>query len=247
MSGENPFSQWGGEESMFSPSIYGALPLGLSTPVPYNVPPSPSYTGSHGYAYPPCTSSHLQILSFRFESPAKTILNSVVIGADHKRYYTIATHAVGNTVIVNEQLRAQSASSTSSALAVQASGVVGFGGGIFEAEGAIEWQRHSPYVSMLGVVARQAANQWLISSPDKRYRSMTVKGRQYNWIPSNEMICLYSVGQNPSEFVARIVQSRNGNGGTLAGLDITHKAVQEGLLDACVLAATLFISGRKFD
>jgi hypothetical protein len=192
MSGENPFFQWGVEETISSPSIYGALPLGLSTPVPYNVPPTPSY--SQGYAHRPCSSSHashqhLQILSFRFESPAKTILNSVVIGADHKRYFSIATHAVGNTVIVNEQLRAQS-TSPSSALAVQASGVVGFGGSIFEAEGAIEWQRQSPYVSMLGVVARQAASQWLMSSPDKRYRSMTVKGRQYNWISSNGMICV---------------------------------------------------------
>lgn len=55
---------------------------------------------------------------------------------------------------------------------------------------------------------------------------------------------LYTAGSSPSEFVARIVRGRDGEG---ILLDITSRAVQSGLLDVCVLAAILFSSGRSLD
>ncbi|KAG2008267.1 hypothetical protein CC2G_013715 [Coprinopsis cinerea AmutBmut pab1-1] len=170
MSGDNPFAQWGGERDQpnLSPSIYGALPLGQSTPVPYNLPGryASSSTNASSSSASSGGNSQLQIMSFRFVSPARTILNSTLMGADGKKYFTIATHAIGNTVVVNEQA-----------------------GGNGEAGGSIEWQRY-PIVSLMDIVARQTAKQWLALSADKRYRSMTLRGQQYSWVPSTGMICV---------------------------------------------------------
>jgi len=46
--------------------------------------------------------------------------------------------------------------------------------------------------------------------------------------------------------VARIVKGREGDN-VIVMLDITTKAVQAGLLDVCVLASVLFVSGRSLD
>ncbi|TFK21142.1 hypothetical protein FA15DRAFT_95264 [Coprinopsis marcescibilis] len=219
MSGDNPFAQWYSEQNPISASIYGALPLGQSTPVPYNL-----LSGSTSPNVTAVGNAQLQIMSFQFMSAMKTILNSTVMGANGKKYFTIATHAVGNTIIINDQA----------------------GNGTGEAAGTIEWQQR-PYVALLDMVARQAASQWLTLSADKRYRTMMVRGQQYSWVPSAGMICLYTAGNNPSEFVARISKGRDAASGAMLSLDVTTKAVQGGLLDACILAALLFNSGRNFD
>ncbi|KAF6744721.1 hypothetical protein DFP72DRAFT_1077565 [Ephemerocybe angulata] len=217
MSGENPFAQW--DSANLGPtSIYGALPSGPSN---YGLP--------MGFLSAPMTdqavgaASQMQITTFHFLSATHTVLNSTIAGPQGQKYFTIATHGVGHTMIINEQ-----AGSTRG-----------------EAVGRIEWQK-SPCVSLMGAVARQTAGQWLHWSGDRKYRTMTARGKEYSWVFNTGMFFLYTAGNSPSEFVARIVKGRGGDGGVVS-LDITTKAVQSGLLDVCVLAAVLFVSGRNLD
>lgn len=169
MSGENPFAQWGYQHPLavtdndkpLSPtSIFGALPSGPSN---YGFPmgfsggdsslPSAAATNQSALA-------QMQITTFRFASPTSSVLNSTVVGPQGQKFFTVATHGVGNTVLVNEQ-------ATGSARG--------------EVVGRVEWQR-SPFVSLAGSVARQTAGQWLVWSTDRKYRTMMCRGREYNWV-----------------------------------------------------------------
>lgn len=168
MSGENPFAQWGyplpgavaaeiRDNNLLSPSIYGALPSGPSNyglPLGY-VPSNPS-----GVPANQPSAANLQITTFHFTSPTAALLNSNVVGPQGQKYFTVATHGVGHTVIINEQ-----AGSTRG-----------------EAVGKIEWQAKSPLVSLAGAVAPQPAGQWLYWSGDRGFRAMTARGREYRWM-----------------------------------------------------------------
>jgi hypothetical protein len=175
MSGENPFAQWGYQHPLAvtdhdkpaSPtSIFGALPSGLSNygfPMGFstgdNTQPSAAAAAAAA-ASNQSALAQMQITTIRFVSPTNSVLNSTVMGPQGQKFFTVATHGVGNTVLVNEQ----------------ASGATRG-----EAVGTIEWQR-TPFVSLVGAVARQSAGQWLAWSSDRKYRTMMARGREYNWV-----------------------------------------------------------------
>ncbi|TEB19160.1 hypothetical protein FA13DRAFT_1698179 [Coprinellus micaceus] len=234
MPGENPFSQWAypapgqvaaeaRDNNLLSPSIYGALPSGPSN---YGLPLGYLPTSPSGGPANQAPNANLQVTTFHFTSPTNALLNSNVVGPQGQKYFSVATHGVGHTIIINEQ-----AGSTRG-----------------EAVGKIEWQAQSPFVSLAGAVAHQPAGQWLHWTGDRRFRAMSARGREYRWMFNTGMffVCCYTAGGTASEFVARIVKG-NGTDGVIVSLEITAPAVQAGLLDVCILAAVLFTSGRNLD
>lgn len=175
MSGNNPFAQWGAysgsfisadnQQTVFLPtSIYGALPSGSSTG--YGLP-MPMGLGSPGTASdatncnsPSAATGPMQITSFHFTSPTSSILNSSVQGPGKHKFFSIATHGVGHTILIDEQA----------------------GPSKGEAVGRVEWQQTPAIVSLMGAVARQTSGQWLSWSHDRRYRVMSARGQEYSWI-----------------------------------------------------------------
>ncbi|KAJ3520185.1 hypothetical protein NMY22_g12861 [Coprinellus aureogranulatus] len=231
MSGEHPFAQWAyphpgavatevRDNNLLSPSIYGALPSGPSN---YGLPLGYLPSNASGAASP-TASANMQITTFHFTSPTGSILNSTVVGPQGKKFFSVATHGVGHTIIINEQ--------------------AGSAGG--EAVGKIEWQAKSPLVSLAGAVAHQPAGQWLYWTGDRRFRAMTARGREFRWMFNTGMFFCYTAGGTTSEFVARIVKGNSAEG-IVVSLDMTASAIQAGLLDVCILAAVLFTSGRNLD
>ncbi|KIK02655.1 hypothetical protein K443DRAFT_511697 [Laccaria amethystina LaAM-08-1] len=103
----------------------------------------------------------------------------------------------------------------------------------------VEWQAQ-PLVEIRNVVGRQLVSSWLPLSADHSYRTMTVGGRAYAWVPRSGSIVLCTAGPNPPEEFARIARtSRN------IVMEITSEAVHAGLFEVGVVATVLLQSGRS--
>ncbi|KAJ7904182.1 hypothetical protein B0H13DRAFT_2510810 [Mycena leptocephala] len=178
-----------------------------------NTVPQPSIFGALPYP----TQNPLPIfVSFRFTSFSPSILNSTVMGPQAQTYFHVTTDipTPGFTVITN---------------AANQPTIV------------IEWLKH-PVIEIRGIVSKQQSSQWLALSPEKKYRTMTAKGKTFVWAPDGGSICLYSAGLASPQTYARITREE----GAVA-LDITAEAIQIGLLEVCVAAAFLLQSGRRID
>ncbi|KAH6907010.1 hypothetical protein BKA70DRAFT_1491839 [Coprinopsis sp. MPI-PUGE-AT-0042] len=103
----------------------------------------------------------------------------------------------------------------------------------------IEWQA-TPIVEIRNVIPKANASQWLRLSQDQSYRTMTLFGKHYVWVPRGVAISLLSAGPSPPVELGRIVRSSN-----TVVLELTSEAIQAGLLEASAVATILFQSGRN--
>ncbi|RDB19268.1 Casein kinase I isoform alpha [Hypsizygus marmoreus] len=173
---------------------------------------SSSAFGSSGSGSSPA--SPLSTLTFHFVSMSLSILNCSVYGPQSRKYFDVVTNdeVAGHTFLYDHdcQIRA-----------------------------VIDWELEHPEVEVRGVVARQLVTQWMTLSETKSYRLMEAQGRQYEWSPQGNAICLYKVGKSaPSEMFAQISRKD----GTVT-LDMTPQALHAGLLETLVIATLLFQSG----
>ncbi|KAJ6500218.1 hypothetical protein C8R47DRAFT_1068436 [Mycena vitilis] len=200
---------------MFNPFAQGGWrnPANPNAASSSDTVPQPSIFGALPY---PTQNQPSMFISFRFTSFSPTILNSTVVGPQAKTYFRINTDVPtpGFTVITN---------------AANQPMVI------------IEWLKH-PVVEIRGIVSKQLTSEWLVLSEEKRYRTMTAKGKTFVWAPDNASICLYSPGLGTPHTYARVTQEE----GTVL-LEITAEAIQLGLLETCVAAAFLLQSGRTID
>ncbi|KAJ6562121.1 hypothetical protein B0H19DRAFT_943011 [Mycena capillaripes] len=200
---------------MFNPYAQGGWPNPANTNAASssNTVPQPSIFGALPY---PTQNPPSMFVSFRFTSFSPTILNSTVMGPQGQTYFRVNTDipTPGFTVITN---------------AANQPMII------------IEWSKH-PVIEIRGIVSKQQSSQWLALSPEKRYRTMTGKGKTFVWAPDGDSICLYSSGLGAPQNFARVTREE----GAVA-LEITAEAVRIGLLEICVAAALLLQCGRRID
>ncbi|KAF6756227.1 hypothetical protein DFP72DRAFT_1067034 [Ephemerocybe angulata] len=111
----------------------------------------------------------------------------------------------------------------------------------------IEWQLH-PVVQLktyINDIPRQFSSQFLPLSQSQTSRTMTVKGKNYQWTRDPERDCVYfhNVSYTPREFLG--VLSRASDGAVI--ITLLPTTVAQGLLDVTVLVATMFYSNRNID
>ncbi|KAJ7454329.1 hypothetical protein B0H11DRAFT_2325102 [Mycena galericulata] len=175
--------------------------------------PQPSIFGALPY---PSQASSPTFMAFRFTSFNPTILDSTVMGPKSQAYFRVTTDAptVGFTVVHNSANQPMI---------------------------MIEWSE-APIVEVRGIIPKQHTSKWLAMSPDKRYRKMSAKGRNFIWAPDGECICLFSSGLGAPQIYARVSREERA-----VKLDLTAEAIQIGLLEICITATILLQCGRNID
>ncbi|KAF8842903.1 hypothetical protein BDN67DRAFT_1009367 [Paxillus ammoniavirescens] len=103
----------------------------------------------------------------------------------------------------------------------------------------VEWQTH-PNVEARGVAAKQPVAQWLQLASDRSSRYMMHNGVGYSWAPSDRFLHLSVTGT--SDWLARVSKTY----GSVV-LEVTHRAMQLGLLDAAILGTILLQCGKNID
>ncbi|KAF9225856.1 hypothetical protein BS17DRAFT_750268 [Gyrodon lividus] len=103
----------------------------------------------------------------------------------------------------------------------------------------VEWQTH-PEVEVRGVAAKQPVGQWLRLSPDRSSRYMVCNRVGYSWAPSDRFLHLFIM--DGSDWLARVSKTYDS-----VVLELTHRAMQLGLLDAAILATVLLQCGKSID
>ncbi|KAH8813895.1 hypothetical protein DL96DRAFT_506566 [Flagelloscypha sp. PMI_526] len=105
--------------------------------------------------------------------------------------------------------------------------------------GHIEW-RPTTLIEFSSVIQRQRANDWVQLDSRTGARQTTIAGRHFTWAADNQHVYLQSTGSHP-EVMARITrQSRS------VSLEIVAQALSvPGILESCVMATILFLSGRE--
>ncbi|KAF8162595.1 hypothetical protein B0H34DRAFT_650377 [Crassisporium funariophilum] len=188
---QNPYSINGGpwRSNTWHPPTFGALPAPQDNPT--------------------------SVLTFEFSDFNTDILNCLVTGPSHRKFFEIRSTGPGSTSIYK----------------------------MGDSFAVIQWQRH-PTVEARGVLAQQRAGDFLKLSSDQSYRTMTINGRTYAWIPRANGIYLYSAGPNPPAQFARVSLASN-NANVL--LEITSEAFQVGLFEPCIIATILLFSARNID
>ncbi|KAJ6554862.1 hypothetical protein B0H19DRAFT_1210946 [Mycena capillaripes] len=178
-----------------------------------NAVSQPSIFGALPY---PTQNPPSMFVAFRFTSFSPTILNSTVMGPQAQTYFHVNTDipTPGFTVITD---------AANQPLVI------------------IEWSKH-PVVEIRGTVTKHRSSEWLALSSEKRYRTMTGKGKTYVWAPDGDSICLYSCGLGAPQNLARVTHEE----GAVA-LEITADAIRIGPLEICVAAALLLQCGRRID
>ncbi|KDR65217.1 hypothetical protein GALMADRAFT_82133 [Galerina marginata CBS 339.88] len=105
----------------------------------------------------------------------------------------------------------------------------------------IQWARR-PSVEAKGIIAQQPTAQFLRLSADQKYRTMTIGGKTYAWVPHAKGTYLYSTGTNSPEELARISLSSDV---CKVVLELTSEAFHAGIFEACVVSTVLLYSGRS--
>ncbi|PPQ82883.1 hypothetical protein CVT25_009700 [Psilocybe cyanescens] len=108
----------------------------------------------------------------------------------------------------------------------------------------IEWTRH-PIMQIYGETGRQLTAEWIRLSPDRIQRMVTIRGRNFFWIPRGSRICLYGDDDETSGLSGEIAHISRAD--REVALHISLLAFNTGFLDTCVLATVLFMSGRNID
>ncbi|KAJ7488136.1 hypothetical protein FB451DRAFT_1226535 [Mycena latifolia] len=112
---------------------------------------------------------------------------------------------------------------------------------------AIEWRGAggAAHVEVDKTVAKQRVSEWLSVAGDASYRLMDIRGQRYVWVPQSNSICMYH--WNPGSAAVPHLLARIEKVDNTVTLEITLEAINSGLLEIAVVAATLFQSGCRID
>ncbi|KAJ7151990.1 hypothetical protein C8R46DRAFT_482905 [Mycena filopes] len=168
-------------------------------------------------------------LTFVCRRKSRSILNCTVVGSDgYTPYFHVVTSApkvegdAGNTVFRTNAGRTVA---------------------------TIDWRERgvAGYVQVHGAVARQRVSEWLGLSGDASYRMMHFHGAHYVWVPQSNSICMYNWNPSARADVPQLLARIDKEEGCALRLEITVEAMNRGLLEMTVVAATLFQSGCRID
>ncbi|KAJ7773981.1 hypothetical protein B0H16DRAFT_1713822 [Mycena metata] len=187
---------------------------------------SPEYSGrttptqQRRISRSPSPDPYEEVLSLQFvcRRKSRSILNCTVVGSDgYTPYFHIVTSDPGNTVFRTNEGHSVA---------------------------AIEWRGKcgAAYVQVHGAVPKQRVSKWLGVSGDASYRMMYAHGAQYVWAPQSNSICMYNWNPSAVGDVPHLLVRIDKEDRTLR-LEITQEAINQGLLEMTVVAATLFQSG----
>ncbi|KAJ7021973.1 hypothetical protein C8F04DRAFT_972064 [Mycena alexandri] len=175
----------------------------------------------------PSPNPYEEVLSLQFvcRRKSRSILNCTVVGSDgYTPYFHIVTSAdvdPGNTLFRTNNGRSVA---------------------------AIEWRGEcgAVYVQVHGAVPKQRVSKWLGVSADTSYRMMYAHEAQYVWAPQSNSICMYNWNSSAVGGVPQLL-ARIDKEDCAVHLEITQEAINRGLLEMTVVAATLFQSGCTVD
>ncbi|KAJ7183519.1 hypothetical protein C8R46DRAFT_1308269 [Mycena filopes] len=163
------------------------------------------------------------------KSNANGILNCAVVGPDICPYFHVVTRA--------DYLPGHTVFRTNTGRDVASVQWVPNGGGAFV-------ELYDKKLSL----EKQAVSAWLGVSRDASYRMMYAHGQAYVWVPRNLSICLYewdprtNSAADVPQLLARIFKEED-----VVTLQISLAAIEEGLLEMCVICVVLFQSGCRID
>ncbi|KAF5389528.1 hypothetical protein D9757_004194 [Collybiopsis confluens] len=104
----------------------------------------------------------------------------------------------------------------------------------------VEWQSERPLLEIRGVMSKGLIRDWLRLTSDQRARTMQYQGREFTWAPQDKYIAV-SARSNP------VLLARISRGFGTITLDLTNRALQHDLLDACIIASVILQCGRSID
>ncbi|KAL5485577.1 hypothetical protein ACEPAI_6618 [Sanghuangporus weigelae] len=186
----------------------------------------PSVYGALPMSTAPATagSSKNGATHFQFTNPNPTVLNSTVVGP----------HRDGT---VHQLVRI----STDERLA----GYTTFTDVEGRSIALIEWTSSLPRVEVRSSVVKCSAGDWLKLSVDpnlgRPVRRMDVRGSRFVWCPNGDALLLYSQAPGSTPLV---VATKHRN---LVNLEMSDQALSLGLLEPCIAAITLLLSGRRLE
>ncbi|KAJ7866076.1 hypothetical protein B0H14DRAFT_2347628 [Mycena olivaceomarginata] len=195
----------------------------MSNPTPYGSAGRATTPTPRRRAAPPISDSYEEILELGFvcRRKSRSILNSTVVGRDgYTPYFHIMTGPESTLFRTNDG----------------------------RTVATIEWRgkEGEAFVEVRGAVSKQRVSQWLGVAEDASYRMMIAHRERYVWVPQNHSICMYhwnaAAAGNVPQLLARIEKE-----GRTVTLEITVEAINRGLLEMAVVAATVFQSGCSID
>ncbi|PPQ78771.1 hypothetical protein CVT25_010644 [Psilocybe cyanescens] len=165
-------------------------------------------------ALPPLDQKPASVLEFEFTSFSPDIYNCIVMGPKRRKFFEIRT--TSNITVISKPE---------------------------EQFALIKWSQH-PTVEARGALSLQRTGDFLKLSSDSTYRTMSISGKIYVWVPRDNGVYLYSGGPNPPEQFARV---RLTGDATKVVLEITSEAFQVGLFEPCIISTMLLFSARNID
>ncbi|KAI5120818.1 hypothetical protein M0805_003214 [Coniferiporia weirii] len=156
---------------------------------------------------------------FQFAHPSPTILNSVVLGPQTRELVRVTT---------DERL----------------AGYTAFRDPEGRSVALIEWVAR-PAVEVRGAVTKGPVSEWLKVVQDPRFgrpvRRMEVRGAKFVWCPNGEALLLFT--QSPSSNPL-VVVTKNRH---VVNIEMSEQALAWGLLEPCIVAVALLLSGRRLE
>ncbi|THH09770.1 hypothetical protein EW145_g1789 [Phellinidium pouzarii] len=108
----------------------------------------------------------------------------------------------------------------------------------------IEWTAR-PAVEVRGAVVKSSASEWVKVEQDPIFgrpvRRMEVRGAKFVWCPNGEALLLFT--QAPSSIPLVVVTKQK----HVVDLEMSEQALARGLLEPCIVAVTLLLSGRRLE
>ncbi|KAI0739070.1 hypothetical protein C8Q80DRAFT_1113074 [Daedaleopsis nitida] len=155
----NPYGQqW--QQGGAAPSIYGALPSAQVARAPHV--------------------AQADSVTFIFTNFKTTILNSAILGPQHRTAYRVVTEPAQPACTVIKDNESKSVA-------------------------MVQWQPGAT-LEIRGVASRQRAREWLRLSSDQSRRIMEIHGVQYAWAPMDGFICMYKLHSSAPRVLARIIR-----------------------------------------
>ncbi|KLO06771.1 hypothetical protein SCHPADRAFT_678865 [Schizopora paradoxa] len=157
---------------------------------------------------------------YQFTQPNPTILNSIVVSAaDQRPRWKLTTdHSLAGYTTFKD---------------ADGKGVA-----------LIEWNP-LPKVEIRGSLAKMPASEWLRVAMDSRFgrsvRQMDIRGARFVWCPNGDFIHLFT--QTPESSPCVTVAKRR----SVVDISFTPQAISWGLVEPCIVAVALLLSGRRLE
>ncbi|VDB88822.1 unnamed protein product [Peniophora sp. CBMAI 1063] len=191
---------------------------------PYGVEPTPVVYGALPSSMQPAPKAQVSprdAIVFHLSHYRPDVLNCLVSDAHGRKHLRISTNDSEGSPTVWRDVTSQ------------------------RAVALVDWsQRPSAMIEIPGLLGRTAVQDWIPLCDDHTTRYMELRGVHYSWVPVGEFICLYRTGDARTSAIARVSRASNG-----ATLELSRQALlaEASLFELSVVAATLFLSGQRFD